>query len=87
MTISIHIHITYNVFDTDISMCINIYIKVVYLAFFGIVMLLKIIGIPGTSKLPIVYINDFKHDLYVPFGVGLKCPRKIHFDTQWGDSI
>ena len=30
-----------NIFDTDISRCINTYIKVVYLAFFGIVMLLQ----------------------------------------------
>ena len=30
-----------NIFDTDISRCINTYIKVVYLAFLGIFMLLK----------------------------------------------
>ena len=30
-----------NIFDTDISRCINTYIKVVYLAFFGIFMLLQ----------------------------------------------
>ena len=31
-----------NMFDTDISRCINTNIKVVYLAFFGIFMLIKI---------------------------------------------
>ena len=30
-----------NIFDTDINRCINTYIKVVYLAFFGIFMLLQ----------------------------------------------
>ena len=30
-----------NIFDTDISRCINTYIKMVYLAFFGIFMLLQ----------------------------------------------
>ena len=30
-----------NIFDTDISRCINTYIRVVYLAFFGIFMLLQ----------------------------------------------
>ena len=36
-----HRHPWVNIFDTDISRCINTYIKVVYLAFFGIFMLLK----------------------------------------------
>ena len=30
-----------NIFDTDISRCINTYIKVVYLAYFGMFMLLQ----------------------------------------------
>ena len=37
-----HRHPWVNIFDTDISRCIITYIKVVYLAFFGIVMLLQI---------------------------------------------
>ena len=36
-----HRHPWVNIFDTDISRCINTYIKVVYLAFFGIFMLLQ----------------------------------------------
>ena len=37
-------------------------------------------GIDGTSKLPKIYRNDFKHNI-VAFGGGLKCPRKIHLNT------
>ena len=37
-----HRHLWANIFDTDISRCINTYIKVVYLAFFGMFMLLQI---------------------------------------------
>ena len=36
-----HRRLWVNIFDTDISRCINIYIKVVYLALFGIFMLLQ----------------------------------------------
>ena len=36
-----HRHPWGNIFDTDISKCINTYIKVVFLAFFGIFMLLQ----------------------------------------------
>ena len=49
-----------NIFDTDINRCINIYIKVVYLAFLGTFMLLQM----SVSKILTSYINDFKHDLY-----------------------
>ena len=36
-----HRRLSANIFDTDISRCINTYIKVVYLAFFRIFMLLQ----------------------------------------------
>ena len=36
-----HWRLWVNIFDRDISRCINTYIKLVYLAFFGIVMLLQ----------------------------------------------
>ena len=62
-----HRHPWVNIFDTDISRCINTYIKVVYLAFFGILMLLQMSvsktlaqgSMVHTSKLLKVYRNDF----------------------------
>ena len=62
-----------NIFDTDISRCINTYNKVVYLAFFGIFMLLHM------SVLKILASNMI---YIVVFGVGLKCPLEIYLNTQ-----
>jgi hypothetical protein len=37
----------------------------------------------GNSKLLKSYRTDFKHDIYIlAFGGDLKCPRKIHLNTQ-----
>ena len=61
----------------------------VYLAYFGIFMLLQLTvskilihGIYGSSKLPKFYRTDFKHDLYCFTWRWLKCPCKIHLNTQ-----
>ena len=68
------------------------YIIVVYLAFFfGYLYSYKclcqrywLMGICGNSKVPKCYRNDFKHDLYCCIWRrgGLKCPHKIHLNTQ-----
>jgi hypothetical protein len=68
------------------------YIKVVYLAFFGIFMLLQM---SVSNILPhgclwyfkTMYQNFIKMTLYMIYIValsgGFKCPRKIHLNTQW----
>ena len=60
-----------NIFDTNISRCINIYNKWCICPFLGYLCSYKcmcqrywLIGVYGTSKLPKFYRNDFKHDLY-----------------------
>jgi hypothetical protein len=80
-------------FDTDISRCKNTYIKGVCLAFFGIFMFLemsvsKILALRRlwyrkTTKIWEKWLQTW-FTYIVGFGVGFKCPRKIHLSTQCG---
>ena len=58
-----HKRLWVNIFDKDISRCINTFIKVVCLAYRCLCLRYWLIGINGTSKLPNFYRNDFKHNL------------------------
>ena len=69
-------------FDTYI---LDTYIKVVYLAFFGIFMLLQ--GIGSWASMVLQNYQNFieltSNMIYiVAFGGGSKCPCKIHLNTQ-----
>ena len=68
------------------------YIKVIYLVFLGIFMLLQmsvskiltLIVVYDTSKLPKFYINDFKNDLYCQFICWFEMSASNPFDpTVW----
>ena len=84
-----------NIFDTDISRCINTYSKVVYLAFFGIFMLLDMSLSKILAQGRLWYFKTIKNlskwlqtwfTLYW-LQPGFKCWRKIHLNTQCRDYV
>ena len=66
----------------SIKFCINIYIKVVYLAFFWIFRLLQMSVSMVLKKYQNVIEMTSNMIYIVAFVGGLKCPHKIHLNAQ-----
>ena len=67
-----------NIFDTDIYRCINTYIKVYLWSYKCLCKRYWLIGVSYQ------YLTEMTSNMIyiVALGVGLKCPRKIHLNTQ-----